>query len=71
MEYHDVTIAIQGYMFKKHPHFTTVVKHRVGLLMGAQFNIELIYAEGAHNIIHYYYKIPNNLRDWSSQLDFD
>ena len=34
MDYHDVVVAIDGSLFRYHPHFANVMRSRIQQLMG-------------------------------------
>jgi len=45
MDYKDVTIAVDGSLFRHHPHFHNVMKSRVAQLMGIDYKFELLLSE--------------------------
>merc|ERR1711902_232330 len=45
MDYRDVTIAVDGSLFRHHPHFHNVMKSRVAQLMGVDYNFQMILSE--------------------------
>ena len=45
MKVKDVTIAVDGSLFRFHPHFHNVLKSRVAQLMGVDYNFQMILSE--------------------------
>ena len=45
MDYRDVTIAVDGSLFRHHPHFHNVIKSRVAQLMGIDYKFDLLLSE--------------------------
>ena len=45
MDYKDVVIAIDGSLFRYHPHFKNVMKSRISQLMGIDFKFDLMLSE--------------------------
>ena len=45
MNYKDVTIAVDGSLFRYHPHFHNVMKSRVTQLMGIDYKFDMILSE--------------------------
>ena len=45
MDYKDVTIAVDGSLFRHHPHFHNVMKSRVAQLMGIDYKFDLLLSE--------------------------
>ena len=41
----DVTIAVDGSLFRHHPHFHNVMKSRVAQLMGVEYKFDMILSE--------------------------
>ena len=44
-DYKDVTIAVDGSLFRHHPHFHNVMKSRVTQLMGIDYKFDMILSE--------------------------
>jgi len=42
MDYHDVTIAIDGSVFRYHPHFPNIMQSRISQLMGVEYKFDLM-----------------------------
>jgi len=42
MDYRDVTIAIDGSVFRYHPHFPNIMRSRIAQLMGADYQFDLM-----------------------------
>merc|ERR1711944_268198 len=42
MNYKDVTIAVDGSLFRYHPHFENIMKSRISQLMGTDFKVDLM-----------------------------
>ena len=42
MEIKDVTIAVDGSVFRYHPHFANIMQSRIAQLMGTDYNVELM-----------------------------
>merc|ERR1719400_1560569 len=42
MDYHDVTIAIDGSVFRYHPHFPNIMRSRISQLMGVEYKFDLM-----------------------------
>jgi len=45
MDYKEVTIAVDGSLFRHHPHFHNVMKSRVAQLMGIDYKFDLLLSE--------------------------
>jgi len=45
MDYRDVVVAVDGSLFRHHPHFHNVLKSRVAQLMGSSYKFDLILSE--------------------------
>jgi len=45
MDYKDVTIAIDGSLFRYHPHFKNVMQSRISQLMGIDYKFDLMLSE--------------------------
>merc|ERR1719250_288559 len=45
MDYKDVVIAIDGSLFRFHPHFKNVMQSRISQLMGINFKFDLLLSE--------------------------
>ena len=45
MDYKDTTIAVDGSLFRHHPHFHNVMKSRVTQLMGVEYKFDMILSE--------------------------
>merc|ERR1719312_1155479 len=45
MDYKDVTIAIDGSLFRYHPHFKNVMQSRISQLMGVDYKFDMILSE--------------------------
>ena len=45
MEFRDVTIAVDGSLFRHHPHLHNVMKSRVAQLCGVDYNFQMILSE--------------------------
>jgi len=45
MDYRDVTIAVDGSLFRYHPHFHNVMKSRITQLMGVDYKFDMILSE--------------------------
>merc|ERR1719260_455088 len=45
MDYKDVVIAIDGSLFRYHPHFKNVMQSRISQLMGINFKFDLLLSE--------------------------
>jgi len=42
MDYHDVVVAIDGSVFRYHPHFPNIMKSRIAQLMGVEYKFDLM-----------------------------
>ena len=42
MDYHDVVVAIDGSVFRYHPHFENIMKSRISQLMGVDYKFDLM-----------------------------
>ena len=42
MDYHDVVVAIDGSVFRHHPHFPNIMKSRIAQLMGVEYEFDLM-----------------------------
>lgn len=42
MDYKDVVVAIDGSVFRYHPHFANIMKSRIGQLMGIDYKFDLM-----------------------------
>merc|ERR1719312_1107468 len=42
MDYHDVVIAIDGSVFRYHPHFPNIMRSRIAQLMGIEYKFDLM-----------------------------
>lgn len=42
MDYHDVVVAIDGSVFRYHPHFPNIMKSRISQLMGIDYKFDLM-----------------------------
>merc|ERR1719210_2809943 len=42
MDYKDVVVAIDGSVFRFHPHFPNIMKSRISQLMGIEYNFDLM-----------------------------
>merc|ERR1719369_1092860 len=42
MDYHDVVIAIDGSVFRYHPHFPNIMRSRIAQLMGVEYQFDLM-----------------------------
>ena len=42
MNHKDVTIAVDGSLFRYHPHFENIMKSRIAQLMGTDFKVDLM-----------------------------
>ena len=42
MDYHDVVVAIDGSVFRFHPHFPNIMKSRISQLMGIDYKFDLM-----------------------------
>lgn len=42
MDYHDVVVAIDGSVFRFHPHFPNIMRSRIAQLMGVEFKFDLM-----------------------------
>ena len=42
MDYHDVVVAIDGSVFRYHPHFPNIMKSRITQLMGIDYKFDLM-----------------------------
>ncbi|QQP53332.1 Phosphotransferase, partial [Caligus rogercresseyi] len=42
MDYHDVVVAIDGSVFRYHPHFSNIMKSRISQLMGVDYKFDLM-----------------------------
>ena len=42
MDYHDVVVAIDGSVFRFHPHFPNIMKSRISQLMGVDYKFDLM-----------------------------
>ena len=42
MDYHDVVVAIDGSVFRYHPHFPNIMKSRIAQLMGIDYKFDLM-----------------------------
>ena len=42
MDYHDVVVAIDGSVFRFHPHFEHIMKSRISQLMGIDYKFDLM-----------------------------
>ena len=45
MDYKDVVIAIDGSLFRYHPHFKNVMQSRISQLMGIDYKFDLMLSE--------------------------
>ena len=45
MDYKDVVVAVDGSLFRHHPHFHNVMKSRVAQLMGIDYKFDMIMSE--------------------------
>jgi len=45
MDYKDVVIAIDGSLFRFHPHFKNVMRSRISQMMGINFKFDLLLSE--------------------------
>ena len=45
MDYKDVVIAIDGSLFRFHPHFRNVMQSRISQLMGVDYKFDLMLSE--------------------------
>ena len=45
MDYKDVVVAVDGSLFRHHPHFHNVMKSRVAQLMGIDYKFDIIMSE--------------------------
>ena len=45
MDYKDTTIAVDGSLFRHHPHFHNVMKSRVTQLMGVEYKFDMTLSE--------------------------
>ena len=45
MDYRDVVIAIDGSLFRYHPHFKNVMQSRISQLMGIDYKFDLMLSE--------------------------
>ena len=41
MDYKDVVVAVDGSVFRFHPHFPNIVKSRIAQLMGTDYQVNL------------------------------
>ena len=41
MDYKDVVVAVDGSVFRFHPHFPNIVKSRIAQLMGTDYQVKL------------------------------
>jgi len=42
MDYHDVVVAIDGSVFRYHPHFPNIMQSRIAQLMGVEYKFDLM-----------------------------
>ena len=42
MDYHDVVVAIDGSVFRHHPHFPNIMRSRIAQLMGVEYKFDLM-----------------------------
>jgi len=42
MDYHDVVVAIDGSVFRFHPHFPNIMRSRISQLMGVEYKFDLM-----------------------------
>jgi hexokinase len=42
MDYHDVVVAIDGSVFRYHPHFPNIMRSRIQQLMGIDYKFDLM-----------------------------
>jgi len=42
MDYHDVVVAIDGSVFRYHPHFPNIMRSRIAQLMGVEYKFDLM-----------------------------
>ena len=42
MDYKDVVVAIDGSLFRYHPHFCNVMRSQIGQLMGVDYKFDLM-----------------------------
>ena len=42
MDYKDVVIAIDGSLFRYHPHFPNIMRSRISQLMGVDYQFDLM-----------------------------
>eukprot|EP00093_Oithona_nana_P007400 07400.XXX_253757_251816_1 [CDS] Oithona nana genome sequencing. len=42
MDYHDVVVAIDGSVFRYHPHFPNIMRSRISQLMGVDYKFDLM-----------------------------
>ena len=42
MDYHDVVVAIDGSLFRYHPHFPNIMRSRIAQLMGVEYKFDLM-----------------------------
>merc|ERR1711868_119993 len=45
MDYKDVTVAIDGSLFRFHPHFKNVMQSRISQMMGINYKFDLLLSE--------------------------
>ena len=42
MDYKDVVVAIDGSVFRHHPHFPNIMRSRIAQLMGVEYKFDLM-----------------------------
>ena len=51
MDYKDVVVAVDGSVFRFHPHFPNIVKSRIAQLMGTDYQVNLFSVNVANELI--------------------
>ena len=52
MDYKDVVVAVDGSVFRFHPHFPNIVKSRIAQLMGTDYQVKLFSVIVANELIY-------------------
>ena len=51
MDYKDVVVAVDGSVFRFHPHFPNIVKSRIAQLMGTDYQVKLFSVNLANELV--------------------
>ena len=52
MDYKDVVVAVDGSVFRFHPHFPNIVKSRIAQLMGTDYQVKLSSVISANELMN-------------------